>query len=209
VLELGANGGYSTLWLLAAQLRTAAAAGVQPATGAVHSFDLADHIDKHNLAQALGTDAATLGKVLTSVTGDAHETLPPRLRDDAGLARFGYIFIDAEHSATFGMWLGKMLAVQAMLQQRRRTRVSVHDILHSRVPEQEGVALLQALPPSGRNATVGTLWHAARCKLGPRRWLALMEARRAALWPENPPPNSILPNAPTVNRHNSMIFFSL
>ena len=199
VLELAPRAGYSTFFLLSA----VRANGV----GTVHSYDLEDLLQRPELLVALGGGpraATLLAEAHRLEVGDARRSLPGRMATGDGRPFFEYIFLDADHSAAFGGWLGgTLLATQAALLQaqagaaggrrqaaggrspasavQQRTPVSMHDAFHGVLPSSEAVGALRALPPSAL-ATVRSagLYTAAKCRLGADSWRGLQRVRARA-----------------------------
>ena len=216
ILELAPRAGYSTFFLLAALLAN------RPSPGLVHSFDLEDLIQRPLLLRALGelTAPNSSGRrhvgarrsnafFLSThrlVVGDAKELLPP-LMGSQGSPFFDYLFLDADHSGNFGTWLGHaVLRRQAVLQAGtgRRTPVSMHDVYHNYLPSAEAHNAFEQLPASALTAARGSLFTAAKCRLGTKGWRALSRARKVYI-------HGLLRKAPYMHvaSNNPTLFFVL
>ena len=204
ILELAPRAGYSTFFLLAALLAN------RPSAGLVHSFDLEDLIQRPMLLRALGqltapnTSSAFFKSAHRLVVGDAKELLPPRMGRQ-GSPFFDYLFLDADHSGQFGTWLGHaVLRRQAVLQAGtgRRTPVSMHDVYHNYLPSAEAHNAFEQLPASALTAARGSLFTAAKCRLGTKGWRALSRARKV---------HGLLRKAPYMHvaSNNPTLFFEL
>lgn len=185
ILELAPRAGYSTFFLLAAVRANGA--------GLVHSYDLEDLIQRKALLTALGEDSEQLlGRVHRMEVGDARDVFPLAMAANAPVHGrgersdgpfFDYIFLDADHSAAFGQWLGQaILTRQAALQvhSTRRTPVSIHDAFHNYLPSSEAVSALLELPPSATANVKRTLFSAAKCRIGRHNWQQLLKVRARA-----------------------------
>jgi len=201
VLELAPRAGYSTFFLLAAQL-------LGGAGGVVHSYDLQNVFHSSNVTTALHQVANNLrprrlwsrdhsgikGGVLRGAhrlhIGDAKQTLPAQLeirRYHRSAPRFGYMFFDAEHSAPFGAWISRELISKQLVLAPQGTPASIHDVFHNYLPSEEGYAALSVmlereakggLHARPRHLLRDTAFTAARCRLGVQAWHALLQARR-------------------------------
>lgn len=188
VLECAPNTGYSTLWLLAAVAANHHVSG--QAWGQVHSYDIDNVIYREKLQSVLGWSTTDFEQAHHMHVGDARKIIPEHIehgpwgrgRSDEG-PFFEYLFLDAEHTARFGRFLGKeIIQRQARRQDRRRTPVSLHDVFFTRRPQPEALAVFEALEEGGiLNHTHGELFSFSRCRLQPAHWQSLLDARRESL----------------------------
>jgi predicted O-methyltransferase YrrM len=169
VMELGTFHGWSTTWLLSA-LR-------DNGMGALHSFDRIDNV-RQNVPAELAEGRWTF------VHGDVREQL------DAVPRGIGYLFVDADHGASFGRWYLEHLfpLMPAGIP------VSVHDVLRGRRarPWSEGAVVTRWLDEHDV-----AVFSASR-KGAPETFAQLGELR-----------NDLRVTGARATTRNPMIFFSL
>lgn len=200
VLELAPRAGYSSFFILAAQLATRLTTGAP--LGVVHSYDLEDVFHRGNLTTALRRVQTSLVSSLASGIGssagqeppyslhaahqlhigDARPTLPARLDAGGGTPFFGYLFFDAAHTGTFGAWIGAALLRRQAALAPAGTPASIHDVFHNFLPSEEGEAAFGAVPTADAAGARlrASAFSAAKCRIGTKAWRQLLETRERA-----------------------------
>jgi hypothetical protein len=178
ILELAPAGGLSTFWLLSAVLANKRAGGHG---GKVESFDGRMIFHQDGVRRALGLGMNAMEEVHTFYLGDARYSLPAKMDNGTGRPYYDYLFFDADHSKSFGSWLGRELIKRQAVLVRAAGRscvVSMHDVFQAYLPSAEAEGAFEALSPIEAPSAMFT---PSKCRLGQSEWGRFVRLRRKAL----------------------------